>query len=96
MPQLIIAKGENSLCAELLARQVPYKMEPLPLADVIIRNDNADDNMPPLVLIERKTVTDLMAIIRDGRYKEQAHRLAETGRPVWWIIEGQQPYFIGS
>lgn len=94
MPQLVIAKGENTLCAELLAQQVPYKMEPLPLADIVIRADGATaDHDVPLVLIERKTVADLMASIRDGRYKEQGHRLAETGRPVWWIIEGQQPRF---
>jgi ERCC4-type nuclease len=90
MPQLVIAKGENSLCAELLARSIPYRVETLPVADVVIRRDGAGPDAPPLVLIERKTVNDLMASIRDGRYKEQAHRLAETGRLVWWIIEGQQ------
>lgn len=90
MPQLVIAKGENSLAAELLAIQVPYRMEPLPLADVVIRADGASADVTPLVLVERKTVNDLMSSIRDGRYKEQAHRLAQTRGLVWWIIEGQQ------
>jgi ERCC4-type nuclease len=90
MPELAVAKGENSLCVELLALKVPYRMEPLPLADMVIRSDGASADELPLILIERKTVNDLMASIRDGRYKEQSHRLAETGRPVWWIIEGKQ------
>lgn len=85
MPTLIIAKGENNLCGELLALQVQYQVENLPVGDIEIRN--ASNN--PIVIIERKTVADLMASIVDGRYKEQTTRLhAITAAQVWWIIEG--------
>lgn len=85
MPQLIIAKGENSLCSELLTLQVPYHVENLPVGDIEIRD--AADN--PIAIIERKTVADLMASIVDGRYKEQSTRLqAITAAQVWWVIEG--------
>jgi ERCC4-type nuclease len=85
MPRLIIAKGENSLCSELLALQVQYHVENLPVGDIEIRD--AADN--PIAIIERKTVADLMASIIDGRYKEQSTRLqAITAAQVWWVIEG--------
>jgi len=44
----------------------------------------------PLVVIERKTLTDLAASIRDGRYKEQIFRLKSLGLPtrVFYILEG--------
>lgn len=84
MPRLIIAKGENNLCSELLALQVPYQVENLPVGDIEIRE--GDDI--PLAIIERKTVADLMASIKDGRYKEQSTRLQAVTAQVWWIIEG--------
>ena len=42
----------------------------LPLGDIII-NDGIND----CVIIERKTLTDLAASIKDGRYEEQSYRL---------------------
>jgi len=84
MPRLIIAKGENNLCSELLALKVPYQVENLPVGDIEIR-EGADT---PLAIIERKTVADLMASIKDGRYKEQSTRLQAVTAQVWWIIEG--------
>ena len=42
----------------------------LPLGDIII-NDGIND----CVIIERKTLTDLAASIKDGRYDEQSYRL---------------------
>lgn len=85
MPRLIIAKGENNLCSELLTLQVPYQVENLPVGDIEIRD--AINN--PIAIIERKTVADLMASIVDGRYKEQSTRLqAISNAQVWWVIEG--------
>ena len=96
MPELIIASGENNLAAELRAIDVPYSMQPLPLADIIIRKDGATEDEPPLVLIERKTIKDLIASIKDGRYKEQSNRLSQINRPVWWLIEGNLPRFTDT
>ena len=44
--------------------------EQLPLGDIII-NDGLND----LVIIERKSLSDLAASIKDGRYEEQSYRL---------------------
>ena len=47
----------------------------LDLGDVVIENNNGDH----LLLIERKTFSDLFASIRDGRYNEQSYRLINCG-----------------
>jgi ERCC4-type nuclease len=56
----------------------------------------------PIIVIERKTLPDLVASIRDGRYRVQKAKLIDTfGRDaVTYVIEGQfdyspsQPLFI--
>jgi ERCC4-type nuclease len=63
------------------------KVEMLPLGDVIISDD--DDN--ELIIIERKSINDLLASIKDGRYEEQSYRL--SGSPIHnhniiYLIEG--------
>lgn len=60
----------------------------LPLGDFIIRSDDGVDR----ILIERKTLADLVASIKDGRYEEQSHRLKNaSGIPshnIIYLIEG--------
>jgi ERCC4-type nuclease len=60
----------------------------LPLGDVII----TDNNDKELLLIERKTVKDLAASIKDGRYKEQSFRLNHYNdvhnHNIIYLIEG--------
>ena len=60
----------------------------LPLGDFMIRSDDGID----LILIERKSLTDLLASIKDGRYEEQSHRLKHaSGIPshnIIYLIEG--------
>ena len=63
------------------------KVEMLPLGDIIISDD--DDN--ELIIIERKSISDLLASIKDGRYEEQSYRL--SGSPIHnhniiYLIEG--------
>ena len=42
------------------------------------------------ILMERKTVDDLLASIKDGRYEEQSYRLqAVTDYKVFYLIEGK-------
>ena len=38
--------------------------------------------------LERKTVQDLMASVKDGRYKEQKMRLQSSGHDCTYVIEG--------
>jgi len=60
----------------------------LSLGDILITNMNNEE----LVLIERKSVSDLLASIKDGRYEEQSHRLIHaSGIPkhnIIYVIEG--------
>ena len=65
--------------------------ETLPLGDIII-NDGTDD----CIIIERKTLNDLSASIKDGRYEEQSYRL--NGIPhhnhnIVYLIEGDMQRF---
>jgi ERCC4-type nuclease len=60
----------------------------LPLGDIIIQTDNGHD----VALIERKTLYDLLASIKDGRYEEQSYRLVHSGEHqphnIIYMIEG--------
>ena len=62
--------------------------EVLPLGDILIKTDENLD----LLLIERKTFSDLLASIKDGRYEEQSYRLLHSsGFPlhsIIYLIEG--------
>ena len=70
------------------------KSERLPLGDVIL-HDPSQGQQKDIVIFERKTLADLAASIRDGRYKEQSFRLIETAAStgfhthhIIYIIEG--------
>lgn len=62
--------------------------EVLPLGDIIIKDN--DDNI--ILLIERKTMNDLLSSIKDGRYDEQSYRLIHSsGIPthnIIYVLEG--------
>lgn len=66
---------------------IPILISPLPLADVVIQYNSKD-----LVFIERKSMTDLVASIKDGRYEEQSYRLLSASNihphNIIYIIEG--------
>jgi ERCC4-type nuclease len=58
----------------------------LPLGDIII-NDGTND----CIIIERKTLSDLAASIKDGRYEEQSYRLnglEHHNHNIVYLIEG--------
>lgn len=60
--------------------------EQLPLGDIII-NDGEKD----LLIIERKSLSDLAASIKDGRYEEQSYRLKNLwhhNHNIIYLIEG--------
>ena len=70
------------------------KSERLPLGDIIL-HDPSQGQQKDIVIFERKTLNDLAASIRDGRYKEQSFRLIETAAAtgfhthnIVYIIEG--------
>ena len=65
------------------------RSESLAVGDVIV---SSDDGKTDYIVFERKSLADLASSIRDGRYKEQSHRLqAIPGmhhHNVIYIVEG--------
>ena len=52
-------------------------------------NDDENNN---IILFERKTISDLLASIKDGRYREQSYRLSGSeyhNHNIIYLIEGQ-------
>jgi ERCC4-type nuclease len=67
-------------------KNIQIKSETLPIGDIII-NDGSDDK----VIIERKSVNDLLSSIKDGRYEEQSYRLnglSHHNHNIVYLIEG--------
>ena len=59
----------------------------LPLGDIILYDDAGNER----VIIERKTLNDLAASIRDGRYNEQSFRLHKCSlhnHNIYYLVEG--------
>ena len=68
-------------------KQLVIKTETLPIGDVIITDDAGDEKL----IIERKSVSDLLASIKDGRYEEQSYRLnglQHHNHNIIYLIEG--------
>ena len=68
------------------ADQIMISVESLPLGDIIFCKDEQE-----LMIIERKSVADLAASIKDGRYQEQSYRLDGTelhNHNIVYLIEG--------
>jgi len=72
-----------------------YTVVNLSLGDIII----CDSNEKELLIIERKTLTDLSASITDGRYKEQSFRLNNCSchnHNIIYLIEGNLETYSGK
>ena len=92
--RLIIDNREHDLipiCQNMIAADPNYvtiEVEALPIGDILVKTDEGKDVM----IVERKSLQDLLASIKDGRYEEQSHRLKNaSGFPahnVLYIIEG--------
>ena len=67
-------------------KQLKVESGNLPLGDIIISNDFEEK-----IIIERKTVADLLSSIKDGRYEEQSYRLnglEHHNHNIIYLIEG--------
>jgi len=85
--KLIIDNREKALCEQLSQQNINFEIKQLDLGDIIICDDN--DNI--ILLIERKTISDLASSIIDGRYKEQSYRLTHHkthNHNIIFLIEG--------
>jgi len=72
-----------------LENKTPLVKTVLPLGDIVLKTD---DDAAEVVIIERKSIADLLSSIKDGRYAEQSHRLIHSsGLPthrIVYLIEG--------
>ena len=77
-----------------MKQDIPVQIEALPLGDIILLpNENEE------IIIERKTLQDLAASIKDGRYNEQSIRLHNCSCPnhnIFYLIEGDLTFFKPS
>jgi ERCC4-type nuclease len=87
-------KKSLAVAAAVITTNHEIKSERLPLGDIIL-HDPRQGQQNDIVMFERKTLADLAASIRDGRYKEQSFRLIETAAAsgfhkhnIVYIIEG--------
>jgi ERCC4-type nuclease len=95
--RIIIDERETALyerCQTLLANQpnlsnIQLSKEVLPLGDILLKPTLKEGNTDDIIylMIERKSFSDLLASIKDGRYEEQSYRLEHSsGLPVHSII----------
>jgi ERCC4-type nuclease len=92
--KIIIDERETSLydkCYSIIQQNVTsiqLSKQVLNLGDILIKTDEDKD----VLLIERKSLPDLLSSIKDGRYEEQSYRLLHsTGyipHSIIYIIEG--------
>ena len=93
--KIIVDERERALYDRLDARLSSLKTPSfailekrvLPLGDILLETDEGKKVM----LIERKTYTDLLASIKDGRYEEQSYRLnglSHHNHNIIYLIEG--------
>ena len=67
-------------------KSIVVKTEVLPIGDIIICDDNEEK-----LIIERKSVSDLLSSIKDGRYEEQSYRLNglnHHNHNIIYLVEG--------
>jgi ERCC4-type nuclease len=91
---LLLDERETQLydtCVKLLSHNSPVIIDKqvLHLGDAAIK-ESADG--PDIVIFERKSIRDLLASIKDGRYEEQSHRLIHSSgistHNILYVIEG--------
>ena len=105
MTKIILDERETGLfsaCTSLLSTTTTttttnnLEKRVLSLGDIIIESKSESESKSKdnniLLLIERKSLSDLLASIKDGRYEEQSHRLIHaSGIPthnIIYVIEG--------
>lgn len=79
---------ENLIATIPIFKDLKIQLESLPLGDIIIFDDEKNTD---LLILERKSISDLLASIKDGRYEEQSYRLNGLNQPnhnIMYIIEG--------
>ena len=87
----LLHKCKSTIESVLKFKDIQIVSEVLPLGDIII-NDGTND----CIILERKTLSDLAASIKDGRYDEQSYRLNginHHNHNIIYLIEGDMTRF---
>lgn len=82
----LLLQINNQISNIPIFNSIKIKLETLPIGDIII-SDEIEDK----IIIERKTVSDLLSSIKDGRYEEQSFRLNghdNHNHNIIYLIEG--------
>lgn len=100
--EIVIDEREITLydkCSEILSKlgseTIRLSKRVLHLGDIAFDLHTSNDTTTPpqtILLFERKSLTDLLASVKDGRYKEQSHRLINASpliaHNIVYLIEG--------
>ena len=82
----LLQQINNQISLIPVFKSLKIQSETLPIGDIII-NDETEDK----IIIERKSVNDLLSSIKDGRYEEQSYRLNglnHHNHNIVYLIEG--------
>lgn len=94
MLKITVDTRERHLIEAMAHLKVTHETASLTIGDIMI---TSSDEKTIYYVIERKTIADLDASIKDGRYREQQSRLSEAREDspqtiVIYLIEGPPPY----
>jgi ERCC4-type nuclease len=89
--KIIVDEREAALYTILTQQPARMTIEKrvIPLGDILF---TSDDESITYQIIERKSIADLLASVKDGRYAEQSYRLANcfpNRHNIVYLIEGQ-------
>lgn len=92
--KLIVDNREPRILIEMLqVRLSNIELKNLDIGDFQIVNNNNE----PILIFERKSLSDLISSIKDGRYNEQSLRLQNCeidNHNIYYIIEGKLDEFV--
>ena len=84
----LIEKINSTIFNQNYKTKMDISQAALDLGDISIQ----DDSTKEILIIERKSLTDLLSSIKDGRYDEQSHRLIHSSglstHKIYYVIEG--------
>ena len=86
--QELIVQLQRLIALNDIFKNINVEKINLPIGDIIIFDPVKNED---IIIIERKTINDLLASIKDGRYEEQSYRLNGTdthNHNIIYLIEG--------
>lgn len=86
--QDLIAQIKSLISFIPIFKDIKIEIVTLPLGDIILLDEESNT---PKIIIERKSINDLVASIKDGRYEEQSYRLNglnHHNHNIIYLIEG--------